>query len=223
MPQVIQGMLVLTVIKPDSKQCFFICYIKFYQCGEQIWDLGSGVAHHVTLEDGKALVKSIYFLSSLVKVRNGILLSILHVGHSIVSTVVKQLHLHCILHVLSYIITFCLLGNSTVLTIIVWFFILFYSFKDNTTGDILLQAPSDGNIYLVSLLVEIPLVHANLVFSTLGDCWHCHVECYGALVLAILKKNHHLNVSTSFHDNCTACHLVKSHSCLLYTSDAADE
>ena len=53
----------------------------------------------MTPNNGKPLAKSAYSETSFVKVRNGTLLPIKHVGHSTVSTPVKQLHVSHVLHV----------------------------------------------------------------------------------------------------------------------------
>ena len=81
-------------------------------------------------------------------------------------------------------------------------------FKENTIGDILLQAPSIANVYLICLPTKSTLVPANLACSTLGGHWDYRLGYYGARVLTVLKKNYVLNVSSSFHDNCMTCHLA---------------
>ena len=85
------------------------------------------------------------------------------------------------------------------------FYYDFVCFKDNVTGNILLQAPSISNVYPVCLSTESPLVPANLVFSSSGAQYQCRLGHCAAHILAIL------NVSTVFKDNCTTCHLAKSH------------
>ena len=89
-------------------------------------------------------------------------------------------------------------------------------FKDKPTGDVLLQAPSVGNVYLVSFPAESPVVSANLAFSSSGDHWHRHLRHCGAHVLNVLKKQNLLNVSSSVHDNYTTCRLAKSQRLLLW-------
>ena len=84
-------------------------------------------------------------------------------------------------------------------------------FKDKPTGDVLLQAPSVGNVYPVSLPAESPVVSANLAFSSSGDHWHrCLGHCK-AHVITLLKKQKLLNFSSSFLDNCSTYCLAESH------------
>ena len=168
---------------------------------EQIWYLDSAASSHITPDDGKLLIKTPYSSSSLVKVGNRTLLPIKHVDHSTIATSTKPMHLRSVHHVpklhhnLLSVRKLCSENNCSV---------VFYSnsvrVKDTTTGDILLQAPSVGNVYPVSLPNESPLVLTNLAFSTSGDHWHHRLGHCGARVVAILKNCHYLNISSTFHD-----------------------
>jgi len=99
----------------------------------------------MTSDDYKLLTKSTYTGLSLVKVGNGILLPISNVGHSTVSTPVRALclshifHVPLLRHTLLSVRQLCTNNNCSV---------IFYStsvrVKDNTTSDVLLQAPSVG-------------------------------------------------------------------------------
>jgi len=109
--------------------------------GEQIWYPDSAAASHMTPNDGKLLTKSVFSGSSLVKVGNGTLLPIKHVGHSVLTTPIKPLRLSRFLHVpqlrhnLLSVRKLCRDNNCCV---------VFDSdsvlFKDKTTGEVLLQA-----------------------------------------------------------------------------------
>jgi len=115
---------------------------------EQIWYPNSSAASHMTLDNGKLHSKSLYSGSSLVKVGKGTLLPIKHIGQSYVSTPIKPLHLNHVLHVpqlrhnLLFIRKLCRDNNCSVI-----FDSDFIHFKDNTIGEVLLQAPSIGNVY----------------------------------------------------------------------------
>jgi len=93
--------------------------------------------------------------------------------------------------------------------------VVFYSnlvrFKDNSTGEVLLQASSIGNVYPLYLPAERPLVPATLAFSSSGDHWYHHLGYCGAHTRALLKKTPVLNVSPALLDNCMTCRLAKSH------------
>ena len=55
-------------------------------------------------------------------------------------------------------------------------------------GDVVLLAPSVGNVYPVSLPVDSPVVPADLAFSSLRDHWHRRLGHCGAHVLNVLKN-----------------------------------
>jgi len=179
---------------------------------EQVWYPDSGASFHMTHDDGELLTISPYSGTSLVKVGNGTLLPISHVGHSFFFTLVKPLYLPCVLYVTQLCHNLLSIrqlysGNNCS--------VVFYSksvrFKDNITGDVLLQDPISGSVYPVSLPVEHPLISANMAFNTSRDYWHHHQGHNGAQVLVVLRKNNYLNVSSSFHDDCMTCHLAKSY------------
>ena len=65
----------------------------YVDVGEQIWYPHYTAASHMIRDNGKLLTKSTYSWPSLVKVRNGTLLPIKHVNHSIIPASAKPLHL----------------------------------------------------------------------------------------------------------------------------------
>ena len=92
-----------------------------------------------------------------------------HVGYSIVPTPVKLIHLHRILlitqhHNLLSIRKLCCDNNCSVA-----FDSDFVHYMDNTTDDVLLQAPGVGNVYPFYLPIERLVIPANLTFSSLGS------------------------------------------------------
>lgn len=76
------------------------------------------------------------------------------------------------------------------------------SIKDNTMGEVLLQASSVGNVYPIRL--ESEHLHANLALNESGDTWRRRLGHCGWNVLNLLKK------IKLFTDTCTICRLLKS-------------
>ena len=87
--------------------------------GEQFWYPDCAVTSCMTLGDDKLLSKSLYSGTSLIKVGNGILLPIKHVGYSSVLTPFKPLHLSRVIRVPNLAITCYLFANCVVTTTVV--------------------------------------------------------------------------------------------------------
>lgn len=85
----------------------------------------------------------------------------------------------------------------------------FVCVKDKTTGEVLLQAPSIGNVYPIQF--ESMPVPANLAQSESGELWHRRLGHCGALFLSLLRKNNTFTLNSSFSNDCTTCRLAKSH------------
>ena len=139
----------------------------YVNADEQIWYPDSAAASHMTPDDSKLLIKSVYSGTSLVKVGNETLLPIKHTGHSVITILVKPLRLSRVLHVpqlshnLLSVRQLCRDNNCCVV-----FDFDSVLFKDKATSNVLLQVPSVGNVYLVSLPDESPVVLANLSFTS---------------------------------------------------------
>ena len=119
----------------------------------------------MTPDDGKLLTKFVYSGTIPVKLGNGHLLPIKHVDHSVITTPVKPLRLSLTLHVpqLSHnLLSVRQLGRDNNCYVVFDSNSNFFFFKDKTTGEVLLQALSIGNVYLVSLPAKSLAVPTNL-------------------------------------------------------------
>jgi len=65
--------------------------LRSVDAGGQLWYPDFAATSHMTPDDGKLLSKSVYSGLSLVKIGNGTLVPIKHIGHSSISTLVKSL------------------------------------------------------------------------------------------------------------------------------------
>lgn len=134
---------------------------------EQVWYPDSAAASHMTPDDGKSLSKSTYSGNAHVKVGNGTLLPIEHVGNAEISTSTRPLRLRNVLHVpklqhnLLSVKQLCRDNNCSVL-----FDSSCVRVQDKTTGDVLLQASSPGHVYTVPVPASIP---ANLALTGTAD------------------------------------------------------
>jgi len=155
--------------------------------GEQIWYPDSAVASHMMLDEGNLLSKTHYSGSGLVKVGNGTLLSISSIGNLKLGTPSRPLRLNSVVHVsqLRYsLMSFkqmCRDNNRIVICNDSC-----VRFKDNMSGEVLLQTLSVGNVYHIR--VASGHISVNIVVRESGDSWHPHLVHYGAYVLNSLSK-----------------------------------
>jgi len=165
----------------------------------------------MTPEDSKLLCKSPYSGSSQVKVGNGTLLPISQVGMIKLPTSSRPLtlkknvfHVPQLRHNLLSVRQLCRDNNCSVV-----FNASCLCVKDKTTGEVLLQAPSVGNVYPIQF--ESMPQTANLALSESGELWHRRLGHCGAQVLFLLRKNNSVTLNSSFSNDCTTCRLAKSH------------
>ena len=122
------------------------------------------------------------------RVGDGTLLLISHVGTITCNTLTQPLHLSnvCLVpqlcHNLLSVEQLCHDNNCHII-----FNANSISINENTMGEVLLRAPSVGNVYPIYVYCE--NLHANLALNESGDTWHCHLGHYGSNVLNLVKKN----------------------------------
>ena len=178
---------------------------------EQVWYLDSTVASHMAPDDGKLVSKSIYFGNIMVKVSDGTLLAVAHIGTSVLPTKHKPRTLTNILHVpklqhnLLSMRQLCHDNNCHV---------MLDSFcvcvKDNTVGDVMLQASSLGPVYTILDPVSAVTIPANVVLTECGNLWHWHLGHCGVITLDVLKKNGLVQFTSAFSNTCVSYRLAKS-------------
>lgn len=80
--------------------------------------------------------------------------------------------------------------------------------KDNTTGEVLLQAPSVGNVYPIRVASN--NIPAHIAVRESDDLWHQRLGHCGASVLSSLRGINLIPFNIEFENNCKTCHLAKS-------------
>ena len=165
----------------------------------------------MTLDDGNLLSKTIYIGNDIVKVGDGTLLPIAHVGTLLLSSPHYPLSLQIGLHVLKlqhnllFVRQLCRDNHCTV-----EFDSSSFRVKDNTTG-VLLQASSASPIYTVPGSIRLAFVPTNAALTESTYVWYRRFGHYRANVLDTLRKNSLVHFKSVFSNTYTTCRLVKSH------------
>ena len=116
------------------------------EAAESLLVLDSAATAHMTLEEG-ILSSTIPYGFEKIIVGNNSLLPVANIGSFTIKTHSK--------HLLLYSVVRCS-----------------FSVKDNSTGHILLEAPSTGNVYSISLNPPPKSTSAFLTLDSSGNAWH---------------------------------------------------
>jgi hypothetical protein len=185
---------------------------------EDDWLADSVANNHDTAELENLTIQEPYQGTESVAVGNGNGLSILHTGSSTLHTPKSILHLKEILHCpeasanLLSINKFCRDNNC-------WFKLTdtYFLVKDNLTGEILLQGPSENGLYLVQLQSFIKNKReqgrvALLGVKTSSSVWHKRLGHPHDQILSCVLKSQLLLVSLSQRQLslCLPCQVAKS-------------
>jgi hypothetical protein len=186
-------------------------------CEEDDWLADSGANNHITANLENLSIQQPYNGGEAVTVGNGGGLSITHIGSTSFNTPKSTLHLKKILccpnasaNLLS-IQKFCKDNNC--------FFKLtdtYFLVKDNLTGEILLQGPSEGGLYPVHLKNfsknKLQRLTAFIGVQTSPSIWHKRLGHPHSKVLQKIINSNHLPVTHSKVDStvCIDCQLAKS-------------
>ncbi|CAH9129275.1 unnamed protein product [Cuscuta epithymum] len=174
-----------------------------------LWFPDSGASAHMTPSEGILVNKFPYTGSHFVSVANGSQLSIANIGDIPLSSSSLPLVLKSVYHVpqikfnLLSIQKLCADNNCIVIFDKNSFFV-----KDKISGAVLLQAPSKGHLYPVSLSYPSSLALSSV--SVPGVLWHRRLGHCGDSILHSLNKQKHISSSSSFSHDCISCRLGKS-------------
>ncbi|CAH9126696.1 unnamed protein product [Cuscuta epithymum] len=174
-----------------------------------LWYPDSGASAHMTPTEGILVNKSIYTGPLLVSVANGSKLPIANIGDVHLNSSNRPLTLKSVFHVphikfnLLSIQKLCADNNCVVIFDKNSFFV-----KDKISGKVLLEAPSHGHLYPVSLRSQPPFALSSLALS--GPIWHRRLGHCGTSILRTLQSQHHICSSSSFSHDCISCRLGKS-------------
>ncbi|CAH9136573.1 unnamed protein product, partial [Cuscuta epithymum] len=80
--------------------------------------------------------------------------------------------------------------------------------KDKLSGEVLLQASSNGGVYPISLSSTQPV--ALISYVAPGPVWHRRLGHCGNRILAKLKKSGSILSTSSFSHDCISCRLGRS-------------
>ena len=181
------------------------------ETAESLWYPDSAAAAHMTPDEGNLSSLNPYYGLDNVQVGNGNFLPIAHTGCLNIPASRRPLALKSVLHVphLKHnLLSIKRLSHDDNYNVI--FTDTFFSVKNNTTGDVLLQASSTGNLYPRHVSSGPQSAPAFITLAHSGDLWHNRLGHCGACVLNTLRKNNIISISL-FHDTYVTCRLSKLH------------
>jgi len=181
------------------------------ETNDATWYFDSAASAHMTPSEGNFLRKSPYTGLDRVLVGNGTLLDIKNIGYSKLPSISRPLHLHSMFHVpqlrhnLISVKKLCKDNNCSI-----DFDSSSVSVKDKATGQTLLQASSEGDVYPLASLSVSSHSQACVAIRQSGDIWLRRLGHSGVQILDCLRKNNYISLLNSVRSDCVPCRLGKS-------------